>query len=131
MDLQGRAYPTPSRRSAYLNRPVSIHHLCNAGDAGQRSVILCKGIPDTLSLLAAEVKHVGACGLYGTQRWQPVWLPLFRRSGRVYVALDRDATDRAVVLARTFGTRRRVLIPAEDLGPKGRPQRLAAGGSQV
>ena len=35
------------------------------------------------------------------------------------VALDRDATDRAIALARTFGTRGRVLIPPEDLGPKG------------
>jgi len=46
-------------------------------------------------------------------------LSLFRRTARVYIALDRDATDRAVVLARTFGTRGRVLIPPEDLGPKG------------
>jgi hypothetical protein len=37
----------------------------------------------------------------------------------VYVALDRDATDGAIALARTFGTRGRVLIPPEDLGPKG------------
>jgi hypothetical protein len=37
----------------------------------------------------------------------------------VYVALDRDATDRAIALARTFGTRGRVIIPPEDLGPKG------------
>jgi hypothetical protein len=37
----------------------------------------------------------------------------------VYVALDRDATDRAIALARTFGTRGRVLIPPEELGPKG------------
>ena len=37
----------------------------------------------------------------------------------MYVALDRDATDRAIALARTFGTRGRVLIPPEDLGPKG------------
>jgi len=37
----------------------------------------------------------------------------------VYVALDRDATDRAIALARNFGTRERVLIPPEDLGPKG------------
>jgi hypothetical protein len=35
------------------------------------------------------------------------------------VVLDRDATDRAIVLARTFGTRGRVLIPPQDLGPKG------------
>jgi hypothetical protein len=37
----------------------------------------------------------------------------------VYVALHCDATDRAVALAQTFGTRGRVLIPPEDLGPKG------------
>jgi hypothetical protein len=37
----------------------------------------------------------------------------------VYVALDRDATDHAISIARTFGTRGRVLIPPEDLGPKG------------
>ena len=35
------------------------------------------------------------------------------------MALDRDATDRAIALARTFGSRGRVLIPPEDLGPKG------------
>jgi hypothetical protein len=34
VDLQGRAYPTPARRSAYLNLPGPIRHLYNAGDAG-------------------------------------------------------------------------------------------------
>ena len=60
--------------------------------------------------------------LYGTGDWQPAWLPLFRRAGRVYVALDHDATDRAISIARTFG---RVIIPPEDLGgprAEGRPQ---------
>ena len=37
----------------------------------------------------------------------------------MYVALDRDATNQAIMLARTFSTRGRVLIPPEDLGPKG------------
>ncbi len=37
----------------------------------------------------------------------------------MYVALDRDATDRVIALARTFGARGRVLIPPEELGPKG------------
>ena len=119
VDLQGRAYPKPSRRSAYLNLPVPIRYMYNAGDAGQRSVILCEGIPDTLSVLAAGLRDTGACGLYGTGGWQPAWLPLFRRASRVYVALDRDATDRAIALARMFGTRGRVLTPPEDLGPKG------------
>ena len=35
------------------------------------------------------------------------------------MALDPDATDRAIVLARTFGTRGRVLVPPGELGPKG------------
>ena len=37
----------------------------------------------------------------------------------MYAALDRDATDRAIALAQTFGTRGRVLIPPEEMGPKG------------
>ena len=82
-------------------------------------MILCEGIPDTLSALVSGLKDTGACGLYGTGGWQTAWLPLFRRADRVYVALDRDATDRAIALARTFGTRGRVLIPPEDLWPKG------------
>ena len=57
---------------------------------------------------------------------RPIWdgrlatgmAPLFRRTARVYVALDRDATDRAIALARTFGTRGRMLVPPEELGPK-------------
>jgi Toprim domain-containing protein len=82
-------------------------------------VILCEGIPDALSVLVAGLRDTGACGLYGTGSWQSAWLPLFRRAGRVYIALDRDATDRAITLARAFGTRGRVPIPLEDLGPKG------------
>ena len=82
-------------------------------------MIICEGIPDTLSVLVAGLKDTGACGLNGTSGWQPAWLPLFRRAGRVYVAIDRDATDRAIALARTFGTRGRVLVPPEELGPKG------------
>jgi hypothetical protein len=82
-------------------------------------VTLCEGIPDTLSVLAAGLRDTGACGLYGTGGWQPAWLPLFRQAGRVYVALDRDAADRAIALARMFGARGRVLIPPEELGPKG------------
>jgi hypothetical protein len=67
----------------------------------------------------AGLRDTGACGLHGVGGWQPAWLPLFRRAGRVYVALDRDVTDRAIALARTSGTRGRVLTPPEDLGPKG------------
>jgi hypothetical protein len=51
-------------------------------------VILCEGIPDTLSVLVSGLRDTGACGLYGTGGWQPAWLPLFRRAVRVHVALD-------------------------------------------
>ena len=70
-------------------------------------------------MLVSSLRDTGACGLYGTDGWQSAWLSLFRRASRVYVALDRDATDRAITLARAFGTRGRVLIPTEELGPKG------------
>jgi len=66
-----------------------------------------------------RLRDTGACGLCSTGGWQPAWLPLFRKARRVYVALDRDATEHGIGLARTFGTRGRVLIPPEDLGPKG------------
>ena len=97
-----------------LNRPIPIRRLYNAWDAGQWSVMTCEGIPDTLSVLAAELKDTGACCLYGRGGWQPAWLPLFRRTGLVYVALDRDASERAIALGRTFGTGGRVLIPPVD-----------------
>ena len=81
-------------------------------------MVLSGGIPDTLSVLAAGLRDGDACGLYGTGGWQPAWLTAVP-PGRVYVALDRDATERGIALARTFGTRGRVLIPPEDLGTKG------------
>jgi hypothetical protein len=82
-------------------------------------VIVFEGITDNLAVLLDGLRDTCACGLYGTGGWQPAWLPLFRRATRVYVALDRDATDRAIALARTFGTRGWALIPQEDLGSKG------------
>jgi hypothetical protein len=35
------------------------------------------------------------------------------------VALDCDATDRAIAIAKEFGIRGRVLVPPDELGPKG------------
>jgi hypothetical protein len=50
----------------------------------------------------------------------------------VRVALDRDATNRAIALARTFGTRGRLLSPPKELGPKGDlNDRLRVGGEGV
>ena len=72
-----------------------------------------------LSVLISWLRDTGTCGLYGTGGWQPAWLPLFRRAGRVYVA-PRPRRDRPGYRPRgTFGTRGRVLTPPEDLGPKG------------
>jgi hypothetical protein len=70
-------------------------------------------------VLGTALPDTGACGLYRIGGWPSAWLLLFRRTGRAYVALDRDATDRAIALARTVETRGRVLVPPEDLGPKG------------
>jgi hypothetical protein len=64
--------------------------------------VVSGGIPDTVRV-RFRLQDTGTCGLYGTGAWQPPWLSLFRRVSRVYVVLDRDATSRAIVLARTFG----------------------------
>jgi hypothetical protein len=34
-------------------------------------VVLSGRIPDTLSVLAAGLRDADACGLYGTDGWQP------------------------------------------------------------
>jgi len=79
-------------------------------------VVVCEGIPDTLSVLRAGI---AACGLYGIHGWREVYRARFRRCERVYIALDRDAVARSTTLAREFGVRGRVIVPPEDLGPKG------------
>jgi DNA primase catalytic core len=114
IDLQGRAFP--DREPKYLNLPGARRRVYNADAAAHPQVILCEGIPDTLSVLAAGLP---ACGIYGTQGWSREYHPLFRRARRVYVALDRDATDRAITIAKDFGIRGRVLVPPPELGPKG------------
>jgi len=119
VDLQGRIYPDAGARNKYLNLPGEIRFLYNLRGANALQVILCEGIPDTLSIMLANLKGFGVVGIYGMQAWKDSWLGLFRRAQVVYVALDRDATDKAIQLARKFGTRGRVLIPPEILGPKG------------
>jgi len=118
--LQGRTFPaTSATKSKYLNLPGSTRQLYNLRDAAFPSVLLCEGIPDTMSAMLAKIPNTGACGIFGTQGWNDDWLTLFRRARRIYVALDRDAVPRAIDLARVFGTRGRVLILPESLGPKG------------
>ncbi|HLW46140.1 MAG TPA: CHC2 zinc finger domain-containing protein [bacterium] len=115
IDLQGRAFPT-DRDPKYLNLPGSRRRMYRAAACAHAAVVLCEGIPDTLSVLLAGVP---ACGIYGSQGWTREYQPLFRRCRRVYVALDRDATDRAIAIAKDFGVRGRVLVPPQDLGQKG------------
>ncbi len=62
---------------------------------------------------------IATCGLYGAQGWRDVYRARFRRCERVYVALDRDAIDKSIALAREFGVRGWVIVPPEELGPKG------------
>jgi DNA primase catalytic core len=116
IDLQGRAFPDRPRTPRYLNLPRGRRRLYNAEDASREYVVLCEGIPDTLSVLAAGLP---ACGIYGTQGWTDELQVHFRSCRRVYVALDRDAAGRAIPLAKRFGLRGRVLTPPPELGPKG------------
>jgi hypothetical protein len=99
VDLQGRAYPTPARRSAYLNRSGPICHLYNAGDAGQRSVLLCEGIPDTLSVLVAGLKDSGACGVWDGRL--AVGLAAAVSPDRPRIRCPRPRRDRPSHCART------------------------------
>jgi DNA primase len=122
VDLQGRLPPplgNAERNPAgpqYLNLPRPHAHLFNEPGALHKIVVVCEGIPDTLSVLRAGIP---ACGIYGAQGWREVYRGKFRRCERVYVALDRDAVGRSIKIAREFGRRGRVIVPPEELGPKG------------
>ena len=124
VDLQGRVLPVRGAPVAgkerwgptYLNLPRPHLHLFNEPAAAHKAVILCEGIPDTLSVVRAGIP---ACGLYGAQGWRDLFRTRFRRCERIYVALDRDAVQKSAHLAREFGVRGRVIVPPEELGPKG------------
>ena len=124
VDLQGRLLPSRGTAGTgqerhgptYLNLPRPHLHLFNEPAALHKAVILCEGIPDTLSVIRAGIP---ACGLYGAQGWRDLYRARFRRCERIYVALDRDAVDKSIHLAREFGARGRVIVPPEDLGAKG------------
>ncbi len=122
VDLQGRLLPSLGNAegdrmgSLYLNLPRPHVHLFNEPATLHKVVVVCEGIPDTLSVLRAGIP---ACGIYGAQGWREVYRAKFRRCERVYVALDRDAVDKGIALARELGARGRVIVPPEDLGAKG------------
>ena len=81
---------------------------------GSCSVILCEGIADALFVLVSALRNTDACGLYGADRRQP----LFRRAGACAwrSIATRSPGHRAHARVRHP---RRVLIPSEELGPKG------------
>ncbi len=122
VDLQGRLLPPLGKVEKdqmgplYLNLPRPHSHLFNEPATLHKVVVVCEGIPDTLSVLRAGIP---ACGIYGAQGWRDVYRAKFRRCELVYVALDRDAVDKSIALAREFGRRGRVIVPPEELGPKG------------
>jgi DNA primase len=122
VDLQGRLLPpranTEEERTGplYLNLPRPHVRLFNEPATLHKEVFICEGIPDTLSVLRAGIP---ACGIYGAQGWREAYRAKFRRCELVYVALDRDAVDKSIALAREFGRRGRVIVPPEELGPKG------------
>ncbi len=116
VDLQGRAFPAKTGTPKYLNLTGAHRGFYNEAALAHGHVLLCEGIPDTLSVLRAGLP---AAGLYGKHGWGSAYRSKFRRCERVYVALDRDATERAIAIGREFGTRSRVLIPPDALGPKG------------
>jgi len=93
VDLQGRAYPTPARRSAYFNRPGAIRHLYNAGDAGQRLVTVASYCPPGDSLWDCPLEVPGAgnplptCFFNLGRKWNA------HPSSRVATHLKRARTD--------------------------------------
>ena len=122
VDLQGRLLASRGNSEKdrmgplYLNLPGPHHHLFNEPATLHKAIVVCEGIPDVLSALRAGIP---ACGIYGAQGWREAYRTKFRRCERVYVALDRDAIDKSTALAREFGVRGRVIVPPQDLGPKG------------
>lgn len=119
LGLQGRAHPSAPTRAKYLNPVGSRHQLYNAEGARSPHVLLCEGIPDTLSALLASPPGTGACGIFGTEGWRTEFLAFFRAARRVSVIMDRDATEQAIDIAMAFGTRGRVIVPPDELGPTG------------
>jgi len=117
VDLQGRwldARGGPKRKDGppkYLNLSRPHTHLFNEGAPAQRYALLCEGIPDTLSVARAGLP---CRGLYGTQGWRSEYHRLFRGCDRVYTALDREAIEKSIELARHFGMRGRVLVPPKQ-----------------
>jgi hypothetical protein len=103
VDLQGRLLPSRGTLVTekkpmgplYLNLPRPHVHLFNEPATLHKMVVVCEGIPDTLSVLRAGIP---AFGLYGAQGWHEVYRATFRRCERVYVALDRDAIDKSTAL---------------------------------
>lgn len=132
-DSDGRAsYTIPVM---YRGELWNIRHRLIGGDQGDKYRPHMAGLPailfnadylaaeDTARILITEgeKKSIIAAqsgfqnvGIMGKSGFKASWAEKFDHFQRVYVALDPDATDRAVEIARLFGNRGRVvLLPAK------------------
>ncbi len=116
VDLQGRAFPEDSARPRYKNLRGERKHLFGEDYLASRDVLLCEGIMDALS---AQLAGLPAVATYGVNGFRPQWARKFARCETVYVCFDRDASRKAVEVARLFGVRGRVVSLPDSLGPHG------------
>jgi DNA primase len=69
--------------------------------------------------LSAVLGGFDAVAVYGQGGFKPDWAARFAGVREVVVCYDRDATLRAVQVAKLFGERGRVALLPRELGPKG------------
>jgi len=119
----------------YRGELWNIRHRLIGGDQGDKYRPHMAGLPqilfnadcltseDTTRILITEGEKKSIItaqsgfqnvGIMGKSGFKPAWAAKFDHFARVYVALDPDATDRAIEIARLFGPRGRVvLLPAK------------------
>jgi len=115
VELQGRVYPMP--------RPPSHVPQAVCPDPPPVQCRGCRGrsrVMESLYFVTPRGRTQSQCvGALRHRRLAAGVVPAVSPGGLGLRRLDRDAPDRAIALARTFGARGRVLVPPEDLGPKG------------
>jgi DNA primase len=69
-------------------------------DDGFDDIIILEGEKKSLSMI--QIGMANNIAIMGKQGFDPLWLPRFERFRKVTVALDPDATDSAIELAKLF-----------------------------